>query len=426
MKKSATLKHLLLFDKKMMRFVVIVSITLFLLCLLSGAEAREKVIVNKCCRLGDHLNQDKVCIAGGGFKKWAPRVFLPLKTSYYNKTGELPNFMVVQEEYVPKTCQDPELFNDPVLIGNGSLFIKAKELFVQPQDFCIDKDVALICREEIAHNLDPESLVEASKVIKINKCCGPNQVYSEAIDKSPCVSLNKSHPLYNFNLLEGARVDLSYVFPECETNDFAFAGLFEKENYNAETGELMTESGKKFQSSQYCLDHVLASDQKGVNIFTCSEHYGKIPVHIEEVEDRRFKIYSIGLFISVLFLLATLAVGFLLLSNHHVLHWRCQTNYVACLLVGDLLLAITQMAGSSITGKFCITIGKLFLFIFINYNASNTQIDRLSINSFLFLFNNLEYCSLVLLHNSIYVQFEAVSSCKSQNIFICCLFIFLI
>lgn len=348
-----------------------------------------------------------MCIAGGGFKKWAPRVFLPLKTSYYNKTGELPNFMVVQEEYVPKTCQDPELFNDPVLIGNGSLFIKAKELFVQPQDFCIDKDVALICREEIAHNLDPESLVEASKVIKINKCCGPNQVYSEAIDKSPCVSLNKSHPLYNFNLLEGARVDWSYVFPECETNDFAFAGLFEKENYNAETGELMTESGKKFQSSQYCLDHVLASDQKGVNIFTCSEHYGKIPVHIEEVEDRRFKIYSIGLFISVLFLLATLAVGFLLLSNHHVLHWRCQTNYVACLLVGDLLLAITQMAGSSITGKFCITIGKLFLLLLkpinINNNASNTQIDRLSINSFLSLFNNLEYCSLVLLHNSIYI-----------------------
>lgn len=71
-------------------------------------------------------------------------------------------------------------------------------------------------------------------------------------------------------------------------------------------------------------------------------------------------LYSIGLLISVIFLTATLVTGFLLPSNHHVLHWRCQTYYVACLLVGDLLLAITQIFGNTIVGTACVSMGKCF------------------------------------------------------------------
>lgn len=54
----------------------------------------------------------------------------------------------------------------------------------------------------------------------------------------------------------------------------------------------------------------------------------------------------------------TLAIGFLLPSNHHVLHCRCQTYYVGCLLIGDLLLAMNQITGSLITGIPCSIIGK--------------------------------------------------------------------
>lgn len=75
-------------------------------------------------------------------------------------------------------------------------------------------------------------------------------------------------------------------------------------------------------------------------------------------QDRRFLIYSIALIISVIFLSLTLAIGFLLPSNHHVLHCRCQTYYVGCLLIGDGLLAINQLAGSLITGIPCLVIGK--------------------------------------------------------------------
>lgn len=75
-------------------------------------------------------------------------------------------------------------------------------------------------------------------------------------------------------------------------------------------------------------------------------------------QKQRLILYSIGLSISVIFLTATIATGFLLPSNHHVLHWRCQTFYVACLLFGDLLLAINQIYGAEIRGFACSSIGK--------------------------------------------------------------------
>lgn len=88
-------------------------------------------------------------------------------------------------------------------------------------------------------------------------------------------------------------------------------------------------------------------------------------------------IYSIGLSISVIFLLATLATGFILPSNHHVLHWRCQTFYVGCLLVGDLLLAINQIFGAEISGFPCFSIGEfanlaiLLLFLYLYLSATH-------------------------------------------------------
>lgn len=81
----------------------------------------------------------------------------------------------------------------------------------------------------------------------------------------------------------------------------------------------------------------------------------------------RFSLSLIGctLLISVVFLIATLATGFLLPTNHHVLHWRCQTYYIACLIIGDILLAIVQLSGNAIKVKSaeCISIGKLNVFI---------------------------------------------------------------
>lgn len=75
------------------------------------------------------------------------------------------------------------------------------------------------------------------------------------------------------------------------------------------------------------------------------------------LQDIRFILFPIGLLISAVFLSATLAARCILPANHHILHWRCQTFYVTCLLIGDLLLAFTQLVGRNVNGYACISVG---------------------------------------------------------------------
>lgn len=74
--------------------------------------------------------------------------------------------------------------------------------------------------------------------------------------------------------------------------------------------------------------------------------------------DIRFTLYSLGFIVSAIFLAATLAAGWLLPASHHVLHWRCQTHHVACLMVGDIFMAIIQLAGNSLKGVLCNAFGE--------------------------------------------------------------------
>ncbi|CAB0040872.1 unnamed protein product, partial [Trichogramma brassicae] len=71
------------------------------------------------------------------------------------------------------------------------------------------------------------------------------------------------------------------------------------------------------------------------------------------VRDIRFTLYPVGFIISAVFLAATLATSWLLPASHHVLHWRCQTHHVACLMLGDIAMAIIQLGGTSLQGEFC-------------------------------------------------------------------------
>lgn len=94
-------------------------------------------------------------------------------------------------------------------------------------------------------------------------------------------------------------------------------------------------------------------------------------------QDYRYVVYSVGLIISLIFLIATLVISFLVPSNHHALHWRCQTYYVACLLVGDFFLAITQLAGDAILEPYCSIVGKWILVLtrsWMNESDSEGQI----------------------------------------------------
>ena len=80
--------------------------------------------------------------------------------------------------------------------------------------------------------------------------------------------------------------------------------------------------------------------------------------------DIRFTLYPLCFIVSAIFLAATLATGWLLPASHHVLHWRCQTHHVACLMVGDLFMAIIQLAGNSLTGELCKAVGESTKIVF--------------------------------------------------------------
>lgn len=359
-------------------FLFLLAILLFYFVSESHSETtrqssqKKLVSVRKCCRIGDLLLEDGItCDIGTGSGNWAPKVFLPKKIIFYEKTGQLPPFIGVNEEEKPN-CAQPEVVksSEIYIIGNGSLYLKLKHVTIGSNDnYCVDQEYSLVCRT------DKKSVPENMTTYKLTKCCGPNEAYHT---KHTCVGLNKTDPLNDRKILENQNVnfDFDYKFPECgygtdsSINEFAIAGPFSASNYDITTGIVRTDSNKIFQRDQYCLDHVIADgNYEGVKIFTCSEHFEKAPpasVVENHPDDVRFAIYSIGLLISVLFLIATLAVGFLLLSNHHMLHWRCQTNYVICLLIGDLLLAITQIAGTSLHGAACIAFAHLMHFFFLS------------------------------------------------------------
>lgn len=347
--------------------------------------------VNKCCRIGEILDKNtRQCLMGDS-DQWWPLIFLIGKQTYFEPRGEAPRFIRPREQHQPK-CEQPELFvNSMALFSNGSLFLLEKNTFIEPDNFCVDKDAALVClpRQEGA-----DSLRDQIKLTKIRKCCVHRSVYNAK--ENTCVPIDDGHELLNVKLMSNASaVDFTFGFPTtCSvSNHYAIAGKFNEEHLNMDTGSLTMNSGRQFKWDEYCLEHTITDiDEPLVNVFTCAEHLTvtdtiatpkrqqvncwrnfrfffrtilnfRFPVFYQE---KRLLIYSIGLLISVIFLLATLATGFILPSNHHVLHWRCQTFYVGCLLVGDLLLAINQIFGAEISGFPCFSIGK---FVFLSLHS---------------------------------------------------------
>lgn len=85
---------------------------------------------------------------------------------------------------------------------------------------------------------------------------------------------------------------------------------------------------------------------------------------VNQDPDIRFMMYSISFIISSIFLGATLATGWLLPTSHHVLHWKCQTHHVLSLMLGDILMAIIQLAGDSLQGGTCKLLGKNLFLLF--------------------------------------------------------------
>lgn len=341
------------------------------------------VLVWKCCRIGEGLQQEGAegegfhCVPGAS-PHWTPLVYAPRRRTYLPE-GTVPPHWSVLEAQSP-SCDLPmkaalvrstKVHPSFVLFANGSLWLHETETMLPPTTFCVDTSAAVVCLESEDRaplnvlESDVSPLAQVKWKVRVKKCCGEVAAYSEK--DGTCVSTSTIPELLAEDIkVEGGQdengtfgVQLGTGFPSCQQEGgMVIAGSLGDSSLQADGSLRLSMAGLLLHKEHFCVDHVLESGDVA-SVFACSS---SVPTVVAsdggDASDIRFTLYPVGLLISTAFLLATLAAGFLLPQSHHALHWRCQTHYIACLLVGDLILAITQLATNSISGTACVTLGK--------------------------------------------------------------------
>lgn len=248
----------------------------------AGFKAPPTVRINKCCRIGEQINSALQC-QGGATEKWVPIVFLIQKQSYFSPNGEAPRFFSFNEKTRPSTCEKPELFEGAskiVLFSNGSLYLSERNQVFNIDDYCAEKDAALVCLPHRADSLIAPA--EHKQLIRLRKCCGPTAVYDK--HTATCLNLEKGHPTLAKQIINSTNVDLSFGFPKCENTIYARAGNFNSDRFNVENGSVTVGAGLVFDVAEYCLEHTVDEmNESDVNVFTCAaDHYSNpksVPVN---------------------------------------------------------------------------------------------------------------------------------------------------
>ncbi|XP_034934863.1 probable G-protein coupled receptor Mth-like 1 [Chelonus insularis] len=317
----------------------------------------SQIIIFKCCRNGEELslsqntNSDPVCKPS--MASWEPLIYSPSQNSLSPK---IPPEWIIQEEMKPTCLSDHILKVVPctrylpcIFWENGNAVSDIeKGTYFSPSEFCTDSQALLICTPKKVQNK-----TEITSRTNIYRCCGKNAIFDE--DRHSCVIQpnNEDEKFLLPNI--SSNVEVVFGFPRClHSENFTIVGDASKSHY-LPNGDLQV-NNLVLPSSQYCVEQIKQLDKR-MKIFACSE-YTSQRSKVTRM-DVRFRIYAISLIISAIFLAATLATGWLLPSSHHVLHWRCQTYHVICLMLGDLLMAIIQLAGDSLQGNSCKLIGIL-------------------------------------------------------------------
>lgn len=310
-----------------------------LLCVASG-----EVLVFRCCPEDEALDSEYRCVGVERDPFWAPVIYSPEDRQLLppGTTPKTWRFLVSH----PQVCNKPHFYPSGTvpppffMLTNGSIILESVAS-LQPGAFCVDPTGALACLS------DDDSSTRPS----VRKCCGPSALYSEKSES--CATAEEDDPIFEgWKMLSG--------FPVCtETGNYAIGGKLNTTYYLESDGRLIG-SYRNLTSSEYCLERLLELPDDSVHVFTCPAK-PKPRSH----SDIRFTLYPVLLFLSVFFLAVTLIATCLLPSTYHVLHWRCQSNHVACLLIGDFLLAITQLSGEALQGPACILIAIAMHFIFL-------------------------------------------------------------
>ncbi|XP_025834528.1 probable G-protein coupled receptor Mth-like 1 [Agrilus planipennis] len=316
----------------------------------------KNVTISKCCELGQSLQKESnySCVSTNR-TSWTPQIYSPSKRKFLTE-GTVPQNWILNPSKRPDCGEfetkilSLERQKTYIVFENGSLMLfDDLDNLVHPDKYCIDYKTVIACS------------IEKQPQVKVKKCCGDGGIYVDI--KKSCKPMNGSH--YKISLNEDFK--LVSGFPDCDKH-MIIAGKLKDAEIFSNGSLLLKDVNVLLPSKHFCLEHVLENAGPSPSIFTCPSLLPPPPNRVvsDDSSDLRFTLYPIGLALSAVFLAATLAAGSLLPASHHVLHWRCQTNHVACLLVGYVLLCITQLGGKSISSAPCFAIAVAMHFLFLS------------------------------------------------------------
>lgn len=248
----------------------------FIICpmiVVDAVKVPPTVFINKCCRIGEKLERNTEC-SFGGTDRWWPVIYMILKQVYFEPYGDAPRFFKPNESSRPQ-CDSPELISGEhktALFSNGTLYIPDRGELIEKDNFCIDKDVALICSQQSQSIINSNNQPQNRTLVR--KCCQQNQIYQTDTDRY-CVTLRDGHEIIGRKLVENSANTLQYryEFPQCSksTNNIAIVGKFNESDFDESSGNLTLAEGV-FQSDQYCLEHFNDTGAVNVHVFTCTDY----------------------------------------------------------------------------------------------------------------------------------------------------------
>lgn len=267
-------------------FVALVCLLHYLPSDVNSARPPTPLIINKCCRIGEQLDKSRQCTIGG-VEQWWPLIYLIQKQTHYEPHGEAPRFMKVRER-APPICDQAELITRNIaLFSNGTLFLLERNARIESDNYCIDKDAALVCFPRPQGN---DLLRKPIKQAKVRKCCLQKSIY----EANTCTSLDNGHEILSRQLVQNStNIEFLYGFPQCNngSNNIAIVGKFNESTLDADTGNL-TLTERTFQSDEYCLEHFNDTDAVDVHVFTCSEYLPSPPEQSRVSLDDHYAMHS--------------------------------------------------------------------------------------------------------------------------------------
>lgn len=258
-------------EKTKISTMLVILLAVWPMFVVDAGKAPSPIFVNKCCRLGEKLERNKEC-SFGGTQHWWPVIFMIMKYTYFEPHGDAPRFFKVNEFSRPR-CHSPELISGAhtmALFSNGTLYLPDRTEFIDSDNFCVDKDTALVCS---AQN---ENLIDQPPIrTLLRKCCPAKAIYQTETD-TVCVNLHNGHELIERKLVENSTnpLEIRYGFPQCNkstTNNIAIVGKFNESKFDENTGNLTLTEGI-FRSDQYCLEYFNDTNTVSVHVFTCTEY----------------------------------------------------------------------------------------------------------------------------------------------------------